>query len=98
MKTLQTTLLFLAFLLAKSALVMLSNSTFVAALPGEKLIAAVLTLASLGFAVWDYARPIKSIRLRNAPLLRPPLPLVHKPSLKGKMLRYRSARVERNVA
>lgn len=98
MKTSNTLLLILASLLAESALVMLSNTAFVAALSGEKLMAAALSVAISSFAVWDYSRPIKTIRLRMAPLLRPPLPFVTNPALSGKMLRYRSSKAERTVA
>ena len=98
MKTSNTLLLILASLLAESALVMLSNTAFVAALSGEKLMAATLSVAIISFAVWDYSRPIKTIRLSTARLLRPPLPLVTKLAPKGTMPRYRTARAERTVA
>ena len=98
MKTLTTFLLLLASFLAESALVMLSNTPFVAALPGDKFMAAAFSLAILAFAVWDYSRRAKVIRLRTAPLLRPALPFVLTPALRARMIRHRSARVERTVA
>lgn len=98
MKTLKRFLLLLALFLAEKALVMLSNTAFVAALPGVKLMAAAFSVAILSFAVWDYSRPIKTIRLRTAPLLRPPLPIVNSAALRGKVIRYRPARAERTVA
>jgi hypothetical protein len=98
MKTLHTLLLILSTFLAESALVMLSDTAFVAALPGDKLLAVFFGIAILAFAVWDYSRPIKTIRLRTAPLLRPPLPFVTTPALRGKLIRPRAARAERTVA
>jgi len=98
MKTLNKFLLLLAIFLAESALVTLGNTTFVAALPGEKLLAALFSAAILGFAVWDYSRTVKGLRLRTAPLLRPALPFVLTPALRSKMVRRRAAWAGRKVA
>ena len=98
MKTPKTSPLILATTLAVAVFVMLGLTTFSAPIPGDKVMAVALSAAIIYLAVWDYSRRVKVLRTKRAPLLRPALPIMVTPLIKGEMIRPRPSAAERSVA
>ena len=82
--------------LAGVALASVSNTAYLASLPGEVVMAIAASAAILAFAIRDYAREIRPLTVK-APALRPAAPAAA-PRARAYGIRRQAALVERSAA
>ena len=90
--------LLLATGIVGAAFVTLSNVVFPESLSGDKLMAAFYSVALVLFAVRDCSRRPRSLHLKNAPLLRPALPIKIDARKSLDLSSHRSACIENSAA
>jgi hypothetical protein len=78
-KSLKSLPLILTAGVAGVALFILAQSQFIAALPGDKLIAIAASVAIVAFATADYTRRVQPLTPPRGQVLRPRLPVGNTP-------------------